>query len=85
MSIVSKIQSTRRQRNSIDQTPSIENLATALRNTERALLESIEAEEERSRRHDPDDPQYSMLARSMRRRLDNLRKTIATLEAALAA
>ena len=82
MSIVSQIRSVGRQRNSIDRTPSIENLATALRKTELVLLESIDAEEERTRVCDQDHPHYSTLARSMRRRLDNLRKTIATLEAA---
>jgi hypothetical protein len=82
MSILSQIRSVGRQRNNIDRTPSIETLATALRKTELALLESIAAEEERIRLRGPDDPHYSTLARSMRRRLDNLRKTIATLEAA---
>ena len=53
--------------------------------TEATLIESIEAEEHLTRRNDPSDPRYSMLARSMRGRLDNLRVTIAKLEAELAA
>ena len=48
-----------------------------------ALLEAALADEEsRARLRDPSDPQYSMLARSLRSRFDNLQKTITSLKAA---
>jgi hypothetical protein len=81
MSILSQIRNTGSQRNSIDKGETAQSLVAALRETERALGASIEAEEERTGLHDYNDPQYSMLARSMRHRLDNLKVTIATLEA----
>jgi hypothetical protein len=81
MSILSQIRNADWQRNSIDKAATAESLVTALRETERALGESIVAEEDRTSLHDYNDPHYSMLARSMRTRLDNLRVTIATLEA----
>src|SRR5947208_2870664 len=65
MSILSQIQNTRSQRNSIDKGATAESLVFALRETERALQESIKAEEERTGLHEYNDPQYSMLARSM--------------------
>jgi hypothetical protein len=85
MSILSQIRNVDRQRNSIDTAATVEGVVTALRETELALGESIEAEEERTRLRDPNDPRYSTLARSMRGRLENLRMTIATLEAGRAA
>ena len=54
-----------------------------LRRTELSLVEEIKAEEQRSRRHDPRDFDYSTLATAMRGRLDNLRTTIARLEGEL--
>jgi hypothetical protein len=48
-----------------------------------ALLQAALAEEEsRATVPDPSDPQYSMLARSLRARHDNLLKTISSLQAA---
>jgi hypothetical protein len=57
------------------------NLVASLREIELALLESIRAEEERTSLADQNDPCYSMLAHSMRARVENLKLTIATLEA----
>jgi len=85
MSILSQIRNTGSQRNSIAKGATAESLVAALRETEHALRESIEAEEEYTNLRDYNDPQYSMLARSMRHRLDNLRVTIATLETVKAA
>ena len=82
MSIVSQIRSVGRQRDSLDRTPTIENLTADLRRMEFALLEYIAAEEERANLQDANDPSYSTLARSLRNRLDNLRRTIRTLKAA---
>jgi hypothetical protein len=48
-----------------------------------ALLQAALAEEERRAIvRDPADPQYPMLARSLRSRFDNLQKTISKLKAA---
>jgi len=47
-----------------------------------ALLQaSLEDEENRTRIRNPSDPQYPMLARSLRARHDNLQKTISSLKA----
>jgi hypothetical protein len=62
----------------------LERLLSDYRRTEAALIASIEAEEHITHHSDPSDPRYSMLARSMRNRLDNLRATIAKLAAELA-
>jgi hypothetical protein len=48
-----------------------------------ALLQSALAEEEgKAKVKDPADPQYPMLARSLRTRHDNLQRTISSLKAA---
>jgi hypothetical protein len=48
-----------------------------------ALLEAALVDEEsRAAVRDPSDPQYPMLARSLRSRFDNLQKTITSLKAA---
>jgi hypothetical protein len=48
-----------------------------------ALLQAALAyEESRATARDPADPQYPMLARSLRSRFDNLQKTISSLKAA---
>jgi hypothetical protein len=48
-----------------------------------ALLQTAwEHEENRATVRNPSDPQYPMLARSLRSRFDNLQKTIAILKAA---
>jgi hypothetical protein len=85
MNILSRIETTDQKRHTLDPAASVENLVTVLRRTESALHESIRAEEERTSLGDPNDPCYSMLARSMRHRANNLRVTIATLEARRAA
>lgn len=82
MNILSHIDTIDQERHSLNRVASVENLVTALRETERALRENVQAEEARTSLADPNDPCYSMLAHSMRRRADNLRMTIATLEAA---
>ncbi len=82
MNNVSQTETIDQQRHNLDRTASAAKLVAALRETEDALLESIRAEEARTSLGDPNDPCYSMLARSMRRRAENLRMTIATLEAA---
>jgi hypothetical protein len=82
MNSPSQIETIDQQRHSLDRAASVQNLVTALRATESALRESIRAEEQRSSLGDPNDPCYSMLALSMRKRADNLLTTIATLEAA---
>jgi hypothetical protein len=69
------------QRNDVNQRGGLTRLVASLRETERALWENITSEEQRTNRHDPNDPLYSILARSLRARLDNLKQTIATLEA----
>ena len=55
-----------------------------LHRTELSLLEAIEREEHRTRRNDPNDFDYSTLAKSLRSRLNNLRTTIARIELELA-
>jgi len=73
-------------RRSIDMTAArLQRIVSDYRRTEAALIASIETEEHLTRRHDPRDPHYSTLAQSMRQRLENLRRTIAKLEAELAA
>ena len=48
-----------------------------------ALLQAALAHEEsRATVRDPADPQYPMLARTLRSRIDNLQKTISSLKAA---
>jgi hypothetical protein len=59
----------------------IESLVASLRETEQALRASIQAEEDRTCLQNQNDPCYSKLAHSMRERADNIRMTIATLEA----
>jgi hypothetical protein len=82
VSISYQIGNVEADRRSIDKAAArFEHLINDLRRTEAALMENIGAEEHHTRRHDPSDPHYSMLARSMRSRLDNLRATIAKLEA----
>jgi len=56
-------------------------LVTTIRETAEAIATAIEVEERRTRSCDLRDPCYSILARSMRARLDNLKVTIAILEA----
>ena len=60
----------------------VAHLVASLRQTERALRASIEVEEEKTCFNNRNDPCYSMLARSMRERADNIRVTIGMLEAA---
>jgi hypothetical protein len=81
MSLLSQIRNGDRQHNSSDMTMTVVNLVTSLRETEQALRASIQAEEEKTSLYDQSDRCYSMLAHSMRARADNLRMTIATLEA----
>ena len=57
-------------------------LLASLREIEFALRESIKAEEARTSLTNEKDPCYSILARSMRARVENLKMTIATLEGA---
>ena len=82
MTILSQIRNGERQRHSIDRAETVENLVAALRETEQALQASIRAEEQRTNLIDPSDPCYSILARSMRTRVENLGTSIATLEGA---
>jgi hypothetical protein len=56
-------------------------LVAGLRDATLVLCASIEVEEDRTKLRDQNDHCYSPLARSMRARLDNLRITIAMLEA----
>jgi len=58
-----------------------EGLVATLRQAVHTLSASIEVEEERTQRRDEANPHYSPLAKSMRVRVNNLRETIATLEA----
>jgi len=81
MNLLSQIRNGEQQRHGVDKVAVIGNLVAALRETERALQASIRTEEEKTALHDRNDPCYSMLAHSMRARADNLRMTIATLEA----
>jgi uncharacterized protein YpbB len=81
MSRVSQIRNGDQQKHSVVKAATIENLVASLRETEQALRASIQVEEEKACFHDQTDPYYSMLAHSMRERADNIRVTIATLEA----
>jgi hypothetical protein len=81
MSLVSQIRNCDQQKHSIVKAPAIETLVASLRATELALRASIQAEEEKTCFQDQSNPRYSMLAHSMRERADNIRMTIATLEA----
>jgi hypothetical protein len=62
--------------------PSIERLIAQLQETAEALEGEVRRQLECSPSVDPADPGYPLLARSMGRRLVNLRSTLATLEAA---
>jgi hypothetical protein len=70
------------QRDSLARATSAEKLVAALRETEFALQENIRAEEQRTSLTDENDPCYSILARSMRARAENLKMTIAILQGA---
>ncbi len=69
------------RRDTLTKTATAESLVASLREIEFALRESIRAEEERTNHRDQTDPHYSTLARSMRARADNLKMTIAFLQA----
>ena len=69
-------------RDTLARATSAEKLVASLRETELALRENIRAEEERTSLTDENDPCYSILARSMRARVENLKMTIAILEGA---
>ncbi len=73
------------QRDTSDKASRLHDLVAALQETERKLRAYAEAEEERTQVRDQRDPRYSLLARSLRGRANNLRTTIATLETAHAA
>ena len=81
MTILSQIGSNDPQRHTLGRTTSVEKLVAALRESEHSLRDSIQAEEQRTCLSNPKDPRYSILAQSLRARADNLRMTIATLEA----
>ena len=82
MSLMSQIRNgDQQEHSSILKAAMVAHLVTSLRETEQALRASIQVEEERTCFHDQNDPCYSMLAHSMRERADNIRMTIATLEA----
>jgi hypothetical protein len=81
MTILSQIGTSDPQRHTLGRATSAATLVAALRANEQALRDSIQAEEERTCLSDRNDPCYSMLAQSLRVRADNLRMTIATLEA----
>jgi hypothetical protein len=70
------------QRDTLARAASAENLVASLRETQLALQENIRAEEERTSLTDENDPCYSILARSMRARAENLKMTIAILQGA---
>lgn len=70
------------QRHTLARAASAENLVASLRETELALRENIRAEEQRTSLTDENDPCYSILARSMRARAENLKMTIAILQGA---
>ena len=66
--------------------PRREQIATLIGNLSRTvdiLTADIEHEEARVSARDPLDPTYPVLARSLRTRTDNIRATIASLEALL--
>ena len=75
MTTLSQIRASGPERNTIA------DLVISLRQTASALSASIAIEEERTKLSDHNDPSYSTLAKSMRKRLENLRCTIAMLEA----
>lgn len=75
MNTASQIQTSGQERNTV------EKLVVTLRGAADAISASIEVEEGRTQLRDPCDPCYSILAKSMRTRLDNLRVTISMLEA----
>jgi len=59
----------------------IETFIARLARTAELLDEDIKQEEERASVRDPRDPGYPMRARTLRTRQENLRATIASLEA----
>jgi hypothetical protein len=59
----------------------IETFIGKLARTAELLNEDIKREEERASVRDPRDPGYPIRARTLRTRWDNLRATIASLEA----
>lgn len=61
--------------------PSVELLIAEMRYTAETMEAAIREELDRSLTRDPSDPKYSMLARSLGTRLNNLRATIESLEA----
>jgi hypothetical protein len=63
--------------------PQIAALISNLSRTVDLLMADIEQEEARVGVHDVSDPTYPVLARSLRERRDNIRVTIASLEALL--
>ena len=63
-----------------DRAAKVRRFVEDLRRTEQSLVGEIKAEEHRTRRHDPDEFDYSTLAKAMRERLANLRATISRLE-----
>jgi len=69
------------ERDTLSKAATAESLVASLRQTEFALREGIKAEEERTSLRDQSDPCYSILARSMRARAENLKMTIALLMA----
>jgi hypothetical protein len=75
MSAASQIQTSGQERDTA------EKLIATLQRSAEAIGASIEVEEGRTRLRDPYDPRYSILAKSMRTRLENLRVTISMLEA----
>ena len=81
MSELSRNETAAPQRDTPSRTATAESLVAAMRETEFALRESIKAEEDRTSLRDLNDPCYSILARSMRARADNLKMTITMLEA----
>jgi len=81
MTILSQIRNGEPQRRNVDRRAPIAPLVATLRAAEHALRESIRVEEERTSVRDVTDPGYSILARSMRTRAENLRMTITMLEA----
>ena len=61
--------------------PSVEQLIAELQQTAATLEANVQAELATSRTKDPSDAAYSMLARSLVARLNNVRSSIAALEA----
>ena len=85
MRISSQFESDEPIRVKIQTVSKIHKLINDLRRTEFTLSENILTEEYRTDLGDLNNPGHSVLARSMRARLDNLRATIAKLEVELAA